>query len=191
MTGSDPDLVARAQSGSLEAFDQLVSIHQARVYALARRILEDHEDAADVQQETFIRAWRSIARFRRDSEFATWLHRIAVNLCLSRKKRKRQTTTVPFDEDIGPRGATWEGEAPSEPSAVKLIERSELATQVRRVMQAIPAHYRVILVLREIEGRPFEEIARILECSEQSARVRAFRARQMLRERMQPYLGDG
>ncbi len=184
MTAPDQDLVARAQSGSLEAFDQLVSMHQARVYALARRILEDHEDAADVQQETFIRAWRSIRKFRQDSQFATWLHRITVNLCLSRKHRRacEPVSDVPFNEEIGV--------SLTEPSAVKCLERTELAVMVRRVMAAIPAHYRVLLVLREIEGRPFEEIARILECSEESARVRAFRARQMLRERMQPYLGD-
>jgi len=181
----DADLVARAQAGSLEAFDKLVDMHQARVYALARRILCNDDDAADVQQETFIRAWRSIKGFRHNSEFATWLHRITVNLCISRKRRKIPVA-VTFDEDIG----IWEGEAPAELSPVQCMERTATAATLRQVMAAMPAHYRVLLVLREIEGRPFKEIAAILGCSEISAKTRASRARTMLRERMQPYLDE-
>lgn len=186
MTGSDRDLGAKARNGDLRAFDELVWRHQARVYALARRILGDADDAADVQQDTFVRAWRSLRKFRLESEFRTWLHRIAVNLCLTRKRRRKPALDVPFDDDI-----RWEGEASAEPSVVVCLEKAEIAVRVRRVMWAMPLHYRVLLVLREVEGRPFGEIARILGCSEQSARVRAAKARQMLRERIQPYLGDG
>lgn len=185
MSNSDAELVARAQAGNLDAFDELVSIHQSRVYALARRILGNDDDAADAAQETFVRAWRSLRKFRRDSELATWLHRITVNLCISRKRR-REPVLVPFDEDI----ALLRREAPAEPGPVQCLERAETALMLRQVIAAIPAHYRVLLVLREIEDRPFEEIARILGCSEQSARTRAFRARRMLRERMRPYLED-
>ncbi len=190
LNGSDQKLVEMAQAGDLRAFDELVARHQARVYALARRILGNAEDAADVQQETFVRAWKSLPKFRLDSELGTWLHRITVNLCLTRKRRKEPISATEFNEDIrvGDGGRTWEGEAPAEPSAVVTIERTEMMRAVRGVISLMPAHYRVVLVLRDIEDRPFAEIARILDCSEQSARVRATRARQMLRERMRPYL---
>src|SRR5450759_5384388 len=84
---SDTELVARAQSGDLNAFDGLINLHQDRVFALAYRMLGNSEDAADVQQETFIQAWRSLHRFRGDAALSTWLHRIAVNICLSRRRR--------------------------------------------------------------------------------------------------------
>ena len=99
MAKSDSDLVELAQSGNLEAFDKLVSTHQERVYALAYRMLSNPEDAADVQQETFVRAWNSLKKFRGDAEFSTWLHRIAVNICLSMRKRREFTVSEPMFED--------------------------------------------------------------------------------------------
>ena len=177
---SDRDLVSRAQAGDARAFDELVSIHQARVFALARRILGNDEDAADVQQETFIRAWRSLNRFRGDAGFATWLHRITVNLCLSRRQRRETAVEDSFFADSLSHSAG--------PVADATLERAELAAELRKVMAGMPAHFRVLIVLREIEGRPFGEIAQVLGCSEPSARTRACRARGMLRERMRPYL---
>jgi len=179
---SDSDLVELAQSGNLEAFDKLVSTHQERVYALAYRMLGNPEDAADVQQETFVRAWNSLTKFRGDAEFSTWLHRIAVNICLSMRKRREFTVSEPMFEDCIRLSA--------EPVGVATLEATETAIALRKVMAAIPAHYRALLVLREIEGRCFEEVARILGCSEQSARTRASKARKLLRDRMRPYLGE-
>ena len=182
LANSDRELVSRAQAGDLRAFDELVSVHQARVFALARRILANDEDAADVQQETFVRAWRSLSRFRQEAGFATWLHRIAVNLCLTRKRRRETAVKDSFFADSLSHSAG--------PTAVATLERAELAAEMRKVMAGMPAHYRVLVVLREIEGRPFEEVAQILGCSEASARTRACRARNVLRERMRPYLSD-
>ena len=182
MAKSDADLVELAQSGNLGAFDELMSIHQERVYALAYRMLSNSEDASDVQQETFVRAWKSIGKFRRDAELSTWLHRIAVNICLSMKKRREFTVSEPLFEDSI--------RLSHEPCGVATLEATETAMALRKVMAAIPAHYRALLVLREIEGRRFEEVARILGCSEQSARTRASKARKLLRERMRPYLEE-
>lgn len=182
MPASERDLVEQAQAGSLEAFDELVSIHQGRVYALARRVLGNDDDAADVQQETFVRAWRSIRKFRREAQFATWLHRITLNRCLSRKRRREHTVDGSFFED--------EQRHAAGPSALACMERTEAMIVLRRTLAALPAHHRAVLVLREIEGRPFEEIAQLLGCSEESARSRASRARKVLRERMRPYLAE-
>lgn len=177
------DLIARARSGDLSAFDELISLHQERVFALAKRILGNYEDAADVQQETFVRAWRSLHKFRQDSEFGTWLHRITINLCLTYKRRKREIPTEEeFFRDFP--------DNPNELTALGLLARNELLEQIYHVLQTLPAHYRVLIVLREIEGRPFHEISKLLGCSEASARTRVTRARQILRERMQPYLDE-
>ncbi|MCL5102778.1 MAG: sigma-70 family RNA polymerase sigma factor [Armatimonadetes bacterium] len=180
MSKSDGDLVALAQAGNLDAFDQLVLKHQARVYALAYRILGNGDDAADVQQETFVRAWRSLGKFRRDAELTTWLHRITVNLCLTIKRKRDYSYTEPLVEDR----MRYSGEA----VGTACMEATETAIALRKVVGAMPAHYRALLVLREIEGRCFEEIARILGCSPQSARSRACKARKLLRDRMRPYL---
>lgn len=99
MSETCDDLVELAKSGDLAAFDRLVSLHQERVFALACRILGSVEDASDIQQETFIRAWSSLRKFRHDASFSTWLHRITVNLCLSRKRRREYTLYQPEIDD--------------------------------------------------------------------------------------------
>lgn len=179
---SDRDLVELARSGNLEAFDELVMHHQERVFALAYRMLGNPEDARDVQQETFVRAWKYLSKFRGDAEFSTWLHRITVNLCLSVRKKVEINACEPLFEDNLNHSY--------EHSGIATMEAAETAITIRKVMAAMPSHYRALLVLREIEGRCFEEIARIIGCSEQSARTRASKARKMLRERMRPYLGE-
>ena len=102
MAISDQELVRRAQSGDTNAFDELVARHQERVFSLAYRMLGSPEDAADVQQETFVQAWRNLRKFRQDAAFPTWLHRIAVNLCLSRKRRRQNEPLEPYMEDTLP-----------------------------------------------------------------------------------------
>ena len=179
---SDQELVARARSGDTQAFDALIGLHQDRVFRLAYRMLANAEDAADVQQETFVRAWRSIKSFRSDAAFSTWLHRITVNLCLSRKRRKQAESLEP--------GVEAASSNPGEPSGTARLVRTERAIAVRKVIAGLPPHYRALIVLREIEERPFEEIARILGCSIQSARMRASKARKVLRERLEPILAE-
>ena len=182
LSKSDEDLVALARGGSTGAFDELVALHQDRVFALAYRMLGNTEDAADAQQETFVRAWRSLRKFRQDAAFSTWLHRITVNACLSRKRKADREITAVFDEDAVGHSARS--------GAVACLEKTETAAVVRKVVDGMPAHYRALIVLREIEGRPFEEIAAILGCSVASARTRASKARKMLRDRMRPYFAE-
>jgi len=174
------NLVELAKGGNAVAFEQLISIHQDRVYALAYRILGNPEDAADIQQETFIRAWQSLRRFRQEASFTTWLHRITVNLCLSMKRRKDYAPHEPWDEDLHS----------SQSGAVACRERTEEVIALRTVLAAMPDHHRVLIVLRDMEGRSYDEIAGILGCSVESVRSRLCRARSLLRERMRPYLED-
>lgn len=179
---SDTELVARAQSGDLNAFDGLINLHQDRVFALAYRMLGNSEDAADVQQETFIQAWKNLHRFRGDAALSTWLHRIAVNICLSRRRRPQPVQLEPeIEEKLS---------ASDQASSVSCIVSAETALIVRKVIAGLPPHYRALVVLREIEERSFEEVAQIIGCTPASARTRASKARKLLRERLQPYLSE-
>lgn len=179
---SDTELVARAQSGDLNAFDGLVNQHQDRVFALAYRMLGNSEDAADVQQETFIQAWKNLHRFRGDAALSTWLHRITVNICLSRRRRPEPVQLDPAVEE--------RLSASDSPNGVSCLVNTETALMVRKVIAGLPPHYRALVVLREIEERSFEEVAHIIGCTPASARTRASKARKLLRERLQPYLSE-
>ena len=178
LSESDRELIELAQTGNREAFDRLVAMHQQRVFNLAFRILENREDAADVQQETFLNAWRSLGKFRGQASFATWLHRITVNLCLSRKRR-RGWDEISYSDDM-----------PPDQAGPDCAERADTAIIVRKTLAGLPSHHRAFIVLREVEERSFEEIAQIMGCSVQSACVRASRARHFLRERLAPQLAE-
>ena len=182
MSDTDRELTGAARAGSTKAFDKIVAAHQDRVFALAFRMLGDRDEAADVQQETFVRAWRSLDKFRRESSVATWLHRICVNLCLSRRRKRDWKANVELEE------AALPSEDSHDPA--KQAERRETTATVKKVVAGMPGHYRVLIVLRELEERSFEEIAEVLGCSVASARTRASKARKMLRERMRPYLAE-
>lgn len=178
LSESDRELVELAQAGSREAFDRLVALHQERVFGLAFRVLGNREDAADVQQETFLNAWQSLGRFRGEASFATWMHRITVNLCLCRKRRKSWNEAAYSDDVL------------SDQVDTRSAGRADTALVVRKTLMGLPGHYRVFIVLREIEDRSFEEIAQLMGCSVQSARMRASKARKILRERLAPLLSE-
>ncbi|MDO8588225.1 MAG: sigma-70 family RNA polymerase sigma factor [Armatimonadota bacterium] len=182
LTVSDGELVSQAQRGSLTAFDELVARHQERIFALAYRVLWNREDAADIQQETFVRAWTRMKSFRGHAAFTTWLHRIALNLCLT-KKRRRDWLEPPatLDEEVGCRGGSF---------GTICAEKLDTAIAVREAVAALPARQRALIVLKEIEGRSCEEIAEIVGGSAASVRTRLSRARTALREKMRPYLEE-
>jgi len=182
LTASDEGLTSLAQQGDLQAFDELVSRHQDRVFALAYRMLADAEDAADVQQEAFVRAWQSLKRFRGQAAFSTWLHKITVNICLSRKRRRGYSEgQLPLEEE----------RISSENSrGVACVERLHTTQAVRAALLTVPGHYRALLVLRDMEERSFEEIAEIVGSTAQSVRTRLCRARKLMREIIRPYIEE-
>ena len=182
MSESSSQLIELARKGDAEAFEEIISIHQGRVFTLAYRMLGNADDAADVQQETFLRVWRKLSGFRGDSDLATWLHRITVNICLSWKRRKSRIDysvcvedTVVFSETGNP---------------ATMIEKTELVGVLRKVLASMPTHHRALIVLKDLEGRSFEEMAKILGCSVASVRTRLCKARKLLRERMTPYMAE-
>lgn len=182
------ELVSRVKQGDQDAFAQLVEANQNKIYTLALRMTGNPEDAADLAQEAFLRAWRSLPSFQGESSFSTWLYRLTSNLCidfLRREKRRSTVAAVSLDaeEDAAPMEVpdhrfTPEGE----------LERKELRTAVGQALLKLSDEHRQVLVLRELDGLSYTEIAQRLELEEGTVKSRIARARLSLRNIL---LSDG
>ena len=160
-------LVAECVAGRREAFDELVARHRRPVYQLCYRFVGNHEDASDLAQDVFLRAYRAFGQFKGDAAVGTWLHRIAVNVCLN-KVSGRQPRTEPIDERRVP---------PSrEPDPMSLLMRSERAGQVRAAVVQLPPRQRATLILRVYQELPHQDIARILGSSVGAVKANFFHA---------------
>ena len=177
----DDVLVARARSGDHDAFIALVERYQRLVLALSRQMLGPDEDARDLAQETFLRAYRHLSGFRGQASFKTWLVRIAVNLC--GHARRRVGREVPLEEDAGSRSARAAPEAG--PEAMLLDQ--ELAGVVRRALARLPLHYRSVIVLRDLQGLSYRETADVLAIPIGTVMSRLAKARERLRLSLSPY----
>lgn len=165
----DAALVARAIAGEREAFSALVGRHHATVFRVCARILGDREDAADATQETFLRAFRKLDTFRGQSAFRTWLLRVAVNVSLNARAGRRPT--MPLDDE---RAAPGAGEG--------TLAQAEAAAQVHHALHHLPANHRAAIVLRDLEGLSYAEVAAALAVPEGTARVWAHRGRERLKD---------
>jgi RNA polymerase sigma-70 factor, ECF subfamily len=161
----DRVLVEAAQAGDLDAFEALVRRHQAAVYRVALRMLGSSADADDVTQDTFLRAWRALSRYRGDSALTTWLYRIVTRRCLDVIGHRRPTVAIE-DDHRDERG-----------DPVAAVEQRERLRAVARQIQALPADQRAALVLREFEGLSYEEVAGVLETTVPAIKGRIHRAR--------------
>ena len=180
----DIQIVAQVLEGDTGAFSALVQRHHERVYRTAYSLVGDLDEADDLAQEAFIKAFRALGRFRGQSLFSTWLHRIAVNCCLDYLQSKHRRNFVSLDDYRenwhAPR--IWMGRAKN---ADVRVERRELQEILERALGELPEAYRVTFVLREIEGLTYEEIAESLGCSIGTVKSRLFRGRAKLREILQ------
>ena len=165
MEVEDRILVAAAQDGDLDAFEALVRRHQAAVYRVGLRMLGSPADAQDAAQETFVRAWRSLGRFRRDSAVSTWLYRIVTRRCLDLIAARRPAEAI---EDV---------ELDAGLDTAGTVEQRERLGAVTRAIAALPGEQRASLVLREFEGLSYEEVAAVLETSVPAIKGRIHRAR--------------
>jgi RNA polymerase sigma-70 factor (ECF subfamily) len=183
MAGSDEDVwIEAARSGNLDAFNQLVLAYQGQVYALAYRLLGDRDSAADVSQETFLAAFRHIDRFQKGS-LRAWLLRIAANLCYDtlRRQRARPTSSLAilFTRPDSPELHQTEG-AGADPE--EYVEQHELAGEIQRGLGTLPPEQRLVVVLCDVEGFPYEEAARMVNISLGTLKSRLSRGRARLRE---------
>jgi len=178
------ELVAAAKAGDRRAFEELVRTTQAGVYTLAYRLTNDPEDARDVTQEAYLRAFRSLRRFRGDARFATWMYRITANCAanhLSRRARGRHEELT--DDDV-----VADERPEADPEA--MAEAGSLRDRVNAALSELPPALRSVVVLRDVYDLPHGAIAKELGISETAAKVRLHRARRKLRERMFPMPGE-
>ncbi len=171
---ADAALVALAVDGRPDAFDAIVVRHRRSVYQVCYRFVNNHEDAADLAQEAFVRAWRGLARFKGESALSTWLYRIAVNACLTRVSAK-----VPDTEPIGD-SDRFEDAGAERPGAA--LARAERARAVRRAIQALPPRQRATLILRTYHELPHQQIAQIFGTSVGAVKANFFHALGNLRK---------
>lgn len=178
-------LVERSRQGRRDAFEELVRMYNQKVFALAYGFVRDRAAADDLAQDIFLKAYQAMPSFRSESGFGTWIYRIAVNHVKDSLRKSARRPTVSLDE-VGEGPVAFVDEAES-----RLRERDEESRrrEVLRVLETLPAKYRMILTLRDIEGLPYEEVARILGLAPGTVDSRLFRARRMLRKKMAPYLG--
>jgi len=184
---SDVVLVSRAKRGDLDAYDELVRRYQERIYSAMYHMTSNHEDASDLTQESFIKAYRALKSFKGDSSFFTWLYRIAINKAINFLKQRKQAHEMSLDDiDLN---------AEHDPDILTLISEktprrqaalSELQVRLNEAMQKLSEPHRLVVTLHDIQGLPHEEIGRIMKCNVATVRTRLFYARQQL----QAYLSD-
>jgi RNA polymerase sigma-70 factor (ECF subfamily) len=187
--GDDRGLVERAAQGDREAFGALVQRHQDRAFNLAYQIVRNREDALDVAQEAFVKAYGSLPNFKGEASFTTWIHRIVVNVAIDTLRRRRRGDPTPYDDQ---RAMSEEVEGgpttPDDPETA--LGARQVRSLLRRGIQALPPAQRAVLVLREIEGMTYEEIARAVGCNPGTVMSRLFYARRRLAQVLAAHRDD-
>jgi len=188
---TDEALVALAQKGDAQAFDELVRRHSPRLYRLAMGMMRDHAEAMDALQDGLLNAWRRLDGFRGDAAFGSWVYRVTSNACLMRLRKRRRRPEVPlevrapgFDDD-----GHWE--RPVEdlaPRVDELYENRELGEVIRQGMEQLPDNYKAVFVLADLELMSMQEIADTLDLTVPNVKTRLHRARLRLREHLADYL---
>ena len=184
----DVALVARAKAGDTAAFEQLVRQYDRQVFRVAQHITQNREDAEDITQDAFLKAYEKIDQFQGNSKFSTWLVRIAVNESLMRLRKRKTSKTVSMDENV----QTDEGSIPRDfadwsPNPEQQFGTAELGDILRKTIQGLPPGFRTVFTLRDIENLSTEETAEALGLSVPAVKSRLLRARLQLRERLSRY----
>lgn len=179
----DRELVLRCQRGDMAAFGVLVERYRQRVYGLVYGMLRNEQDAVDLSQETFVKAWQAMRSFQRNSSFYTWLYRIATNLCIDFVRKRERRPTVAFEETVNPDAdvnveipASKQGSPPEE------ARRRELREQIDAALLELSPEHRVVVQLREFDGMEYAEIARAVGCNIGTVMSRLHYARKHLQK---------
>lgn len=176
----DTVLIRRCLTGDVSSYGELVDRYSGRIINLAYLMIGDRHDAEDIAQEAFIRAYRSLGKFQRKAKFSSWLYQIALNLCKDYLKAKSRHARSVADEQL-------EGvDAGSRDSTPEQILQTELSEKMKEAVNKLPYLYREAFVLRHLQGLEYEEVASITGVPADTVRVRAYRARELLREALSP-----
>ena len=180
----DRKLIELAQEGSEECFSELVRMYQSKVFSMALNFTRDRETADDLSQEIFLKAYLALPKFRFGSKFGTWLYRVALNHVRDFLRKKGRIKELSLEEI---------GEISVSDGGIEKREKEREEERMKRLLHAhvetLPAKYRIVLTLRDIQGLPYDEISRVLKVSPGTVDSRLHRARKMLRKKLAPHLG--
>jgi RNA polymerase sigma-70 factor, ECF subfamily len=178
-------LVAEAKAGSYAAFEELVSRYEKKIYRLGINLTGNPEDAEDVLQETFLKAFQHLPDFREDSRFYTWIVRIAVNEGLMKLRKRRSDKSVPMEDTVDEEGSVMPREvADWRPNPEQQLAQVELETILNDAARALPPTFRTVFFLRDVEGLSTQETAELLGLTVSAVKARLFRARLQLRDEL-------
>ena len=183
MTWTDEELVARSQRGDVDSFNQLILRWERPIYALAYRVIGREDEARDVCQEAFLRAFRALPGFKGQAKFSSWLYRITLNLCRDWIRRQRRAPVSQFPEDIDVLEATA-ARGPVE-SIEDLVARRELSAVVEEAMALLPDEQRTAIILKEYHGMTFQEIADLQGCPLSTVKTRLYQGLSVLRRQLE------
>lgn len=187
MAPLDTELIAKAQKGDFAAFEQLVFRYDKQVLTIAARYVQSSDDAKDIYQEVFIRVYQGLRKFKMQSEFATWLHRITTNVCLTHRTRRKKHSHFSLDEDYD------ENEGDPHPSRVVASEApapdqhtidEEVSNHVRNAIESLSPKQKLVFTLKHYQGMKLREIAESMQCSEGTVKKHLFTATQRMRKRL-------
>jgi RNA polymerase sigma-70 factor, ECF subfamily len=184
--GDEAELIERAKKGDTRAFGTLVERYQRRVIGVAMAVVHNQEDALELAQETFVRAFQSVGKFESRSSFSTWLYRIAANIAIDFRRRERRHPTM--------RGEEAENEILRLPSKLgdsfKEAQRSEMSRRIRDALAELTQEHRAAILLREVEGLSYDEISEVMQCPRGTVMSRLHYARNHLREILKDFRED-
>ncbi len=184
---SDVALVKKAREGDFLAFEQLFDRHRRLVYRFAYQMTSRRDDAEDVVQEAFVRAYQNLHRYRDEAKFTTWLLRIVTNLCMDQARMSQRRLALEQQEAAGALDWMTSGDVED---PVSNLESDRRKVVLRKALNALPVHHKSVIILRDIEEREYPEMAAILGCTVGGAKLRVLRARRALKDRIAPMLGE-
>lgn len=194
-TEGDRELVGRARQGDADAFRQLFERYHRRAYALALGVVKSPDDALDVVQDAFIKAHKHLEKFEGQSSFYTWLYRIVMNLAIDHIRKQKRARHVDFDDAIGrDADASPVGDDALMPRILgqnpgKSLIRKEIRDQIEAALELLSENHRAVLVMRELEGLSYEEMAQVMQCSKGTIMSRLFHARRNMQKHLLELMG--
>jgi RNA polymerase sigma-70 factor (ECF subfamily) len=185
----DLDLVHRSQAGDTAAYEELIRRYHGRIYGLVYSMVSSREDAEDLTQEVFVKAWKALGHFREQSGFYTWIYRIALNRTINFRKRRNRRQTVSFDEfDPDIKTAESYREFSSKGSVLRKMSLGEFQKKMNEAMLKLSEKHRAVVAMHDVQGMPHAEIAKVMHCSEGTVRSRLFYAHQQLQAELAEFM---
>lgn len=183
MSEGERNLLEKAKNGDVLAFERLITEYQKKVFNIAFRMVGNYDDASELTQEVFIRVFKSLKNFKEQSLFSTWIYKITTNVCLDEIRKRKKRKVVYLDEEIKLEENEVKRQIEDDkPTPEMIAEKNEISKAVNDAIESLSEEHRTVIVLRDLQGFSYEEIAKITSCPEGTVKSRINRARQALKE---------